>query len=138
MNKNGAIIILEDDSDDQFVIAEILKTLGYENEVLFFSDGEEAMRFLNYTDETPFLILSDIELPKLSGFELRKMVQTNARLNVRCVPYLFFTSGGNQQSIIDPYSQSVQGFFNKPSDFGELRNTLITIIEYWKKCTAPN
>ena len=137
MNKEGPIVIIDDDLDDQFLITETLKTLDYKNEVLFFSDAEVALKFLNNTDKNPFFILSDINMPKLGGFELRKKIQTDASLNVKCTPYLFFTNSANQRSLIEAYSQSVQGFFYKPIDFCELRKTLKTILEYWSMCTVP-
>jgi DNA-binding NtrC family response regulator len=138
VNKNGAIVIIEDDSDDKFVITEILKILGYRNKVLFFSTAEKALEYLIDSDTHPFLILSDIDRPKVNGLELRIKMQTNVRLSEKCVPYLFFTSSANKKSVIDAYRASVQGFFIKSPDFGELRNTLKVIIEYWKQCKAPS
>ncbi|MCW3078170.1 MAG: response regulator, partial [Bacteroidetes bacterium] len=67
MNRNGPVIIIEDDADDQFLLGEVFKKLAYENEVKFFSDGELALEYLNRADVTPFLILSDINMPKLDG-----------------------------------------------------------------------
>ena len=138
MNKDGTIIIIEDDTDDQFIFKEIIKVLNYKNPVRFFPDGEKALTFLEMTDDIPFLILSDLDLAqKLSGLELRRRIQVNSRLSIRCVPYLLFTSVYTQKNLIDVYAQTVQGFFKKPSDFSELKNTLQVIIEYWKKCEAP-
>lgn len=138
MNRNGPVIIIEDDADDQEILQEIFTKLNYSNEIIFFLDGEKALEFLNRTDITPFLILSDINLPKLDGFALRNKIRTDAKLQVKCIPYLFFSTASNQKTVIDAYSLSVQGFFVKENTVAELENTVRIIMEYWKKCVAPN
>ena len=67
VNKNGPVIIIEDDADDQDFLTEIFQKLNYQNKILFFRDGQEALDHINVTDELPFLILSDINMPKLNG-----------------------------------------------------------------------
>ncbi len=138
MNKTGPIVVIEDDSDDQEILKEIFKNLDYKNPIIYFSDGEDALNYLTKTRLKPFLILSDINMPKLSGFELREKININESLNLKCIPYLFFTTSSTQQSIIDAYSQSVQGFFVKPNEFGRLQNTIQKIVEYWQECEAPD
>ena len=71
MNKNGSVIIIEDDADDQDFLKEVFQKLKYPNELIFFSDGQKALDFLNFSKIVPFIILSDINMPKLSGIELR-------------------------------------------------------------------
>ncbi|MCF2506038.1 response regulator [Dyadobacter sp. CY107] len=138
MDKNGIIIIIEDDADDQFVLEEVFTELGYPNERMYFSDGLKALDYLYSTTDKPFIIISDINLPQLNGLELRRKVQTDAALSLKCIPYVYFTTAINQQAVIDAYSTSAQGFFVKPSDFNEIKETIEIMINYWKKCAAPN
>jgi CheY-like chemotaxis protein len=138
VNKNGPIVIIEDDADDQEFLREIFKKLNYPNKIIFFSDGVLALEHLEITDELPFLILSDINLPKLNGFELRAKLKTDSKLSNKCIPYLFFSTATNQKAVIDAYSESVQGFFTKPNSLGELEKTISAIMEYWRRCAAPN
>ncbi len=67
MNKEGPIVFIEDDLDDQEIMAEIFKELNYENKIVFFGDGEKALEYLTKIYIEPFLILSDINMPKLNG-----------------------------------------------------------------------
>ena len=138
MNKKGPIVIIEDDLDDQYFLETVFKKLNYENELIFFDDGEAALSFLNATDVLPFLILSDINMPKLNGFELRKKLKTDADLQLKCIPYLFFSTAANQPAVIEAYSMSVQGFFVKQNSLEELEKTIAVIMEYWARCVAPN
>ena len=138
MNKDGPIIIIEDDADDQELLMEVFQTLNYTNKLIFFGDGETALDFLNKSETLPFLILSDINLPKLNGFALRDKLKTDAALTLKCIPYLFFSTALNQKAVVDAYSLSVQGFFVKQTSMTELEKTISVIMEYWKRCAAPN
>ena len=130
--------MIEDDIDDQEILSEVFKELKYPNPILFFDNGEVALEHLTATNIQPFLILSDINLPKLDGFKLRDQIHNNAQLNLKCIPYLFFTTSTDQRSMIDAYSRSIQGFFIKPVTYEDLLRVMRNIIEYWKDCQSPN
>src|SRR4028118_745252 len=98
MNKNGPVIIIEDDEDDQLFLQEVFHKLNYPNEVLFFSDGQKALNYIHESNILPFVILSDINMPKLNGFELRNKLKTDAELQLKCIPYLFFSTAVNFRS----------------------------------------
>ena len=138
MNNKGPVIVIEDDLDDQHLFQEVFKNLQYKNELMFFSDGVAALDFLNTSNIIPFLILSDINMPKLNGFDLRSKIRTDAALDKKCIPYLFFSTASTQQSVIDAYSMSVQGFFIKQNTIAELEKTVKIIMEYWGRCVSPN
>jgi CheY-like chemotaxis protein len=138
MNKRGPIIIIEDDVDDQDMLADIFKELNYENELIFFGDSIQALDYLTDTDVEPFLVLSDINMPKLNGMELREKVINNEDLRLKSIPYLFFSTSAEQKHVIDAYSRSIQGFFVKPSNYAKLKAVIIKIVDYWQECESPN
>jgi CheY-like chemotaxis protein len=138
MNKIGPIIIIEDDLDDQEILSDVFSELGYKNEIIFFADGELALNYLTDTTIEPFIIFSDINMPKLSGMELRDKIHQNEDLRIKSIPYLFFSTSAEQENVVDAYSKSVQGFFVKPSNYNEIKDTIKTIVEYWNKCVSPN
>ena len=138
MNKAGPIVIIEDDEDDQLLLELVFQKLAYSNQVIYFFDGQAALDYLDHTDEVPFLILSDINLPKLDGFALREKLHNDARLKLKCIPYLFFSTAMDQRAVIDAYSLSVQGFFVKPLTIAGLEESISAIVHYWKLCAAPS
>jgi CheY-like chemotaxis protein len=138
MTKEGPIIIIEDDIDDQEIISDIFKKIGVSNEIVFFGEGTAALAYLNNSANKPFLILSDVNMPKMGGFELRKQIHTNEQLSRKCIPFLFFTTGAHKKAVFDAYSMSVQGYFQKPNSVKELEKTIRVIIEYWQECIAPS
>ena len=138
MPKTGPIIVIEDDMDDQLLLDEAFKVLNYPYDVKFFSDGYEALAYIEKSDVQPFLILSDINMPKIDGFELKRKIHNNEELKIRCIPYLFFTTGVQRQAVYDAYAMSAQGFFIKPHSMEALQNTIRKIIEYWQECYSPS
>lgn len=138
MNKRGPIVIIEDDIDDQYILAKVLNELKYENKVIFFEDSIQALEYLTDSDIEPFLVLSDINMPKLNGMELREKIVNNEDLRLKSIPYLFFSTSAEQQDVIDAYSRSIQGFFVKANNYGKLKNTIEKIVAYWQECESPN
>jgi CheY-like chemotaxis protein len=138
MNKNGAIVIVEDDMEDQEMFSEVFNELNYKNEIIFFNDGQEALAYLTEKTTEPFIVFSDINMPKLNGIELRKQIHENEDIRMKTIPYLFFTTTAEQEAVVDAYSKSIQGFFIKPVSFQELKSTIKIIVEYWQKCESPN
>ena len=138
MNKRGPIIIIEDDIDDQDILTEIFKELNYSNKLIFFGDSLQALEYLTDTDIEPFLVLSDINMPKLNGMELREKIHNNEDLRLKSIPYLFFSTSAEQRHVIDAYSRSIQGFFVKPTSYDKIKTTIVKIVEYWQECESPN
>ena len=137
MNKKGPIVFIEDDIDDQDVLTDVFKDLDFANEIIFFTEGEKALEYLTETKIKPFIIFSDINMPKLNGMELRDKLRENKELEIKSIPYLFFTTTAEQKHVIDAYSKSIQGFFVKPTSYKEIKEVIKTIIEYWQKCVSP-
>jgi CheY-like chemotaxis protein len=140
MNRYEPIIIIEDDEDDQQLFKDAFFELGYRNQLYFFMDGQVALNFLNGEGKTltPFLILSDINMPKLDGFALRDKIRMDAALQIRCIPYLYFSTSLNQNTVITAYEKSIQGFFVKQDTIKGLKEIISVIMEYWKHCASPN
>ncbi len=137
MNKKGPIVIIEDDADDQHLLAEAFRELAYPNELRFFVNGFDALAYLRQEGVFPFIILSDVNMPRLTGYELRKIIQTDTDLASKCIPYLFFSTHASENAVAEAYQMSVQGFFMKPNTYDVLVGTLRKIVDYWQDCLSP-
>jgi len=131
MDKDGPIIVVEDDLDDQEFLSEILLELNQRNEVVFFSDARAAYNYLLGAEIKPFIIISNISLPGMSGLELREKIFHDPNLQAKGIPYLFMTAGNTQKMIQQAYGLSVQGIFHKPSSLVEWKVVLKKILDYW-------
>jgi CheY-like chemotaxis protein len=86
----------------------------------------------------PFLILSDINMPRLNGFELKRIVQTDVDLARKSIPFVFFSTNANKKSVDSAFEMAVQGYFVKPGNYDSLKSTIRSIIEYWKSSYSPS
>lgn len=137
MDKTGPIIIIDDDLDDQDLLRELFAELKLKNEVHFFPEGESALDFLSNPAIRPFLIISDVKMPRMDGFELRKLVAARSE-NSKSTPFLFFTTGSTAQALNNAYTNCVQGIFQKPVKYNDWKDTITGIVQYWTSCMAPH
>ncbi|RYE23223.1 MAG: response regulator [Sphingobacteriales bacterium] len=136
MNKNGEIIIVEDDVDDQDLLRQVIREIGVPNQVTILSDGAEAYDYFNNKNKDPFLIISDVNMPRMNGLELRDMMQQQGEVRLRTIPFIFMTTGTTETTVAT-YAPLVQGFFTKPTNYLQLKETVNAILGYWTKTTRP-
>ncbi len=65
--------------------------------------------------EIPFLIISDVNMPRLNGIELRAKVQQNELINIKCIPYILLSTTASKSFVDNAYLIGIQGYFKKPS-----------------------
>ena len=138
MAQAGPIIIIEDDIDDQQLVEEALAQIGITNELIFFDKAQPAYNFLLVTTKQPFLIITDMNLPGMNGLEFQKKICENEYLRRKSIPFIFFSTTDNPYTVNKAYDNVVQGYFHKPSQFDDLKETLESIMAYWKRCLHPN
>ena len=137
MRRNGEIIIIEDDEDETMFLQDIFSSLNYPNNVVFFRDSTLVLEYLSNPDILPFIILSDINMPKMDGFELRQQILSDPRTREKCVPYIFMSTSESPENVIKAYDCHVQGFFKKEDNFNDYKSTIHSIIQYWLKSLTP-
>lgn len=135
MNKKGEIILVEDDLDDQEFFQQAYQELAIKNQLTILPNGNIAFEYFNNTNKDLFLIIADINMPVMTGIELREKMQQADELKLRSIPFLFLTTGTVTSNIIHAREHSIQGFFLKPTSLNELKTTLRRIIDYWTTCT---
>lgn len=139
MAVSGPIIIVDDDPDDQDIIQFVFRELDIPNKLIRFTDALAAFSYLKTTEEQPFLIFSDINMPQQSGIEFKRDIDNDPDLRRKSIPFIFYTTSNSQEHVNEAYTElTVQGFFQKGENLSLIRDTLKTIIEYWKRCRHPN
>ena len=131
------IIVIEDDPDDSDIIVSALVSLGVKNEIKCFFNGKEALQYLRTSDVPTFLILSDINMPVMSGLELKKTINNDEELRRKSIPFIFLSTATTPQDVEAAYEMRVQGFFEKPSDFTAVKQCLKNMVNYWSACIHP-
>lgn len=138
MPKNGPIIVVDDDQEDHFIIEEAFREITFDQQLLLFDKAQDFLEFLRTTNEQPFIIFCDINMPGMNGIEMRNEIINDPYLREKSIPFVFYSTAVNKAEVRQAYELTVQGFFQKPSNHAELVNLLRLIIDYWKVCRHPN
>lgn len=133
---HAPIFIVDDDYDDREFLQMAWDELGYQNPLQFFNNGEEILKHLKSDETVPFLILCDVNLPKMDGFELKKVIEESS-VRHKCVPFVFWSNFAAKSQIEKAYNLSANGFFIKETKHEDIKQSLIEIYKYWQKSKVP-
>ncbi|MBB1284564.1 response regulator [Flavisolibacter sp. BT320] len=138
MSKPEEIIIIEDDRDDQDMVRDVLQQLGVSHPLVFFDDCEAAYQHLQSRTEKPFLILCDINMPKLNGIEFKRKIEADEQLRSLCIPFVFLTTSDNPTTVKEAYGvANLQGYFHKKNTLEQITAQLKVILDYWHMSLHP-
>jgi CheY-like chemotaxis protein len=134
---NNPIYLVDDDADDEAIIVEVLREIGVTNDVVLFTTGEKLLRELRTNPVVPFLIISDINLPGMNGFDLRRKILRESSIIDKTIPFIFWTTSASENQVKEAYDLSAHGFFLKGTNFTDIKHSMEKIIEYWSSSLAP-
>jgi CheY-like chemotaxis protein len=137
MIKPAPVIIIDDDPEEHDLMKEVWKELKIYYPLISFTDGKQLLDYLQSDDEIPFLIISDINLSPMDGFEMRKRILEDESSKFKSIPFIFWSGSASDSQIKKAYDLSSHGFFIKPSSFNDLKEFIKDIIAYWRKSEIP-
>lgn len=129
MVRKGPLILVDDDVEDQELIMLALVELGITQEVKLFQSAEAALNYLYETSEQPFIIVSDINMPKMDGITFKKTIDACSILKSKCIPFVFLST--STKFVRETCDLNIQGYFEKGSSLKQLNETMKIILMYW-------
>ncbi len=131
------ILLVEDEEDDIEITLRAFKNAKLKNQIYVVQDGQEAINFIYhkepYQDEKKFprpdLILLDIDIPKLSGFEVLKKLKGDP--NYSFIPVVMLTSSKEEQDIIKSFQNGASSYIQKPVSYAEFTKIIDGFNFYW-------
>ncbi len=124
------VLLVEDDLVDASTVKQALADLRVKNPVVHKSDGEDALEYLKeQKDQTPALILLDLNMPKISGVEFLQIIKADPML--QHVPVVVLTVSRYEQDKFDTFNLGVAGYVIKAVDYDEFLRAMDIIIRYW-------
>lgn len=136
MNANPIYIITEDDDDWEF-LQQAWDELDYPNKLKFFRHTEDVLSYLKTQDHVPFLIICDLNLMHMDGFDLKKKLMDDKYLKNTSIPFVFLAETTPRKEIQKTYDRGINGFFVKGATIKETKATLKKIVEYWQESRTP-
>ena len=137
MSTQPKILLVDDNSADVKLALHALRKNGGAAKVAVVRDGEEALDFLfgqsRHADRPPLhslrLILLDLKLPKLNGFEVLNAIKTDA--STKSIPVVVLTSSNQERDLRECYRLGANSYVQKPVDFDLFRTLIEQIEQYW-------
>jgi CheY-like chemotaxis protein len=144
MDSLFTILLAEDDVNDALLIRRAFVKNAIANPIQVVPDGEEAIAYLTgqgvYQDRGQFpfpkFFITDLKMPRKSGFEILEWVLANEECCV--VPTIVLSSSKQPDDIRRAYALKAHSYFVKPADFSQLQAVVKQIFEYWTRCERPD
>ncbi len=137
------ILLIEDLENDVFFVQEATRRGGAGHTVYAVPDGQEAIRYLRgeaqYSDRQkyplPNVILTDLKMPRMNGFEFISWVRAHPECSV--IPTIVYTSSDQDRDVKEAYRLGANAYMTKPHDLNEMVDLLRTLCEFWSRCECP-
>jgi CheY-like chemotaxis protein len=131
------ILLAEDSPDDVFLIRSAFKKCGFHDPIFVVSNGEQVLQYLKgegpYADReqypVPHLLLLDLNMPRLNGFEVLSWIR--GRQEWMCLPVIVLTTSFYGPEIRRAYDLGANSFVTKPPEFSHLIASLKEVGEHW-------
>jgi chemotaxis family two-component system response regulator Rcp1 len=136
------ILLVEDNLGDIRLTQEALKEGKIRNNLMVARDGEEALRMLKKEAEysglqTPDIILLDLNLPKVDGREVLRVIKADEAL--RRIPVVVLTTSRAEEDVLRSYDLNVNCYIAKPVDMDQFINVVKAVDHFWfSVVTLPN
>ena len=130
------ILLVEDYPDDEALTLRALLKSNILNEVTVARDGAEGLECLLADDRAlPALILLDLKLPKVDGFEVLRRIRADER--TRLIPVVILTSSGQEEDVLAGYAGGANAFVRKPVAFSGFADAVRALGMFWLLVNEP-
>lgn len=143
MQENAPIVYVEDESSFVDHLVYVMDKICCNRRLIHLPHGEEAIDYLSrrgrYADmekyPTPGLMLVDLKMPRVNGFELLKWIRM--RSNVAWMPVVVLTVSQELKDVREAYRCGAQSFLVKPIQPSDLNELLKTWENHWLRTALP-
>ncbi|MDX9827746.1 MAG: response regulator [Spirochaetia bacterium] len=135
--ENSKILLVEDNPDDEELTLLAFRNNNIQNCIDVARDGEEALDYLfirgKFSDRNPSsnprLVILDLKLPKIVGFEVLRQIRENPM--TRHLPVVILTTSSHDEDILNSYRCGANSYIRKPVDFQSFSEAIKHLGMYW-------
>ncbi|MVM32476.1 response regulator [Spirosoma sp. HMF4905] len=124
------IWIVDDDEDDQYLFAGAFKSLSPSLRVQLFNDGEDLLPALAQSTRLPDLIILDLNMPRVNGFEALKLLR--AEPSYQRLPVIVLTTSDQLEDQTKALALGADGFLTKPPSFDKILILFEQLVQQWQ------
>ncbi|REA63033.1 response regulator [Dyadobacter luteus] len=127
--KDFHVLLVEDDIDDQQLIEEAFQDSDLPVHLDFATDGRQALDMLSKAAYAPDLILLDLNMPVMNGFEVLSQLQLR-NLSSR-TPVVILTTSSDKDQVNRSYDLGASSYIVKPRKYTDLQVMANNLRSYW-------
>lgn len=124
--EDASIMVVDDDRVVRRIVVAKLYGLGYEVEEA--EDGQEALEMLAAAEEVPDLLITDSNMPKMSGLQLVRALREHGNEALALMPIIMLTARQGERDIIEGLETGVDDYVIKPFSPDELAARVQTVL----------
>ncbi len=133
---SARVLLVEDSAPQIFIVRKLMDDIANLELMHVAKDGQQALEFLSNpvkdaTADFPDLMLLDINMPHMDGFELLEKMKSDPAL--RSLPVTMFTSSSSQEDVDKSFALGASGYITKPLGLEELEVALRDFASYWAR-----
>lgn len=133
MNPACAILLVEDDYVDIITVQRAIRDLRLPYPLRIAHNGEEALvQLRSPIAPLPSLILLDLNMPRMNGLELLRILKADPQL--RRLPVVMLTTSRQEADRLQSYDLGVAGYIVKPVEYDRFLEVMQDIGQYWRHC----
>jgi CheY-like chemotaxis protein len=134
--RHYGILLVEDDAADAMLIAEALREHGYGRIVSQVGDGVAALEWLREpVRERPDLIMLDLNMPRMNGWELLAALKSDELLKV--IPVVVLTTSAAPQDVAGAYQRHANAYVTKPVNLEDFERVVRSIDKFFLDTATP-
>jgi CheY-like chemotaxis protein len=131
-----SILLVEDDMVDVMSVKRALRELNSNHILTVAGNGEEALVYLrNPENPLPGIVLLDINMPRMNGLDLLKIIKVDERL--RRIPVVVLTTSKEEKDRMESFNLGVAGYMVKPVEYAGFVEVVRIIQRYWDLSEMP-
>ncbi len=136
MLPSKTILLVEDDDVDALTVERAFRELDVKQRMIRKENGEEAMKYLaDPSNSKPFLILLDLNMPRMNGLEMLQKLKEDP--DMKRIPVIVLTTSKTSHDISETFNLGIAGYMVKPVDFKHFLEILETVEAYWSMSRVP-
>lgn len=133
--KSLSILLIEDDEIQRLKFKKASSNVNFDCTIFEAINGENALTFLN-TNTSLDVIITDLNMPRMNGFEFLNSLKNNPKL--KPIPVVVMSTSESKIDLKRCYEFGISGYFSKPIKYSEYVLKVTSLLQYWEKASLSS
>jgi len=129
--KSISLLLVDDDEIERMKFKKVCEKINTQHKISDAENGEKALELLENPENIYNIIISDLNMPKMDGFEFLKKLKSDIRF--KFIPVIIMSTSSNIDDLKKCYEIDIAGYLIKPLQYQEYAKNISFLLGYWAK-----